>query len=70
MGNKAQFVKEYGALLERYAERSNVSTLEYKALGECTEIVTITYKNGYKKNVNVSGDSIIAITHDIYKALL
>lgn len=70
MNKKAQFVKEYGELLERFAERSSVQSLEYKAVGECTEIVTINYKNGHKKNVNVSGDSIIAITHDIYKALL
>ncbi len=67
MENKKKFIEGLGTLLMMYS-RENVEKLEY-IKKDSEELVCITYVNGYKKYVNVCGDSCIAIMKDIYKAM-
>ena len=67
MENKKKFIEELGVLLLMYS-REEVEKLEY-INRDSEELVRITYTNGYKKYVNVWGDSCIAIMSDIYKAM-
>jgi len=68
MENKKKFIEELGALLMMYS-RKGVEKLEYIRKGQC-EFVEIVYTNGYKKYINITGDSCIAIMHDVYHALV
>ena len=68
MENKKEFVEKLGTILIMYS-REKITKLEYiNANGE--ELVRITFTNGYKKYVNIWGDSCIAVMNDIYKALI
>lgn len=67
MENKKKFIEELGKLLMMYS-REEVEKLEY-IRKDLEEFVCITYMNGYKKYVNVWGDSCIAIMSDVYKAM-
>ena len=67
MENKKKFVEDFGVLLMMYS-REDVEKLEY-IKKDSEEFVCITYTNGYKKYVNIRGDSCIAIMSDIYKAM-
>ena len=67
MENKKKFVKKLGVILMMYS-REKVKKFEY-VRKEDEEFVCITYMNGYKKYVNVWGDSCIAIMSDIYKTM-
>lgn len=67
MENKKKFIEELGRILMMYS-REEVEKLEYIKESE-TELVCITYMNGYKKYVNILGDSCIAIMSDVYKAM-
>ena len=67
MENKKKFVEKLGAILMMYS-REEVKKFEY-VRKEDEEFVCITYINGYKKYVNIWGDSCIAIMSDIYKAM-
>ena len=48
--------------------REKIEKLEY-IKKDSEEFVCITYTNGYKKYVNIWGDSCIAIMSDVYKAM-
>lgn len=65
--NKEKFVEELGRILMMYS-REEVEKLEY-IKKDSEEFVCITYMNGYKKYVNVWGDSCIAVMSDVYKAM-
>lgn len=67
MENKKKFVEELGKILMMYSGEE-VEKLEYIRESE-TELVCITYMNGYKNYVNILGDSCIAIMSDVYKAM-
>lgn len=67
MENKQKFVEELGRILMMYS-REEVEKLEYIRKNS-EEFVCIVYMNGYKKYVNIWGDSCIAIMNDIYKAI-
>lgn len=66
--NKRDFVRELGELLRRYS-REDIEALTYDRDNDGFEAVTILYKNGCEKTVNVTCDSVIAIMTDVYKAL-
>lgn len=67
--NKRAFVEGLGELLEKYS-REDISKLTYDKDEDGFEAVTIHYTNGYTKTKNVTGDSVIAILTDVYKALI
>lgn len=67
--NKADFTAELGALLAKYS-REDIAALTYDKDSDGFEAVTIRYGNGYSRTVNVTGDSVIAILSDVYKALI
>lgn len=47
-------------------DRLDVRKLEYKILPERVEI---TYRNGWKKSVNVESDSCKAIAEDVFRRI-
>ena len=65
--NKAGFVRELGELLAKYS-REDIAGMNYDKDSDGFEAVTIRY--GYEKTANVTGDSVIGILSDVYKALL
>ena len=67
--NKRDFVRELGELLRRYS-REGIAGLTYDKDSDGFEAVTIRFGNDYEKTVNVTGDSVIAILSDVYKALI
>ena len=67
MENKEKFIEELGRILMMYS-REEIEKLEY-IMKDSEEFVCIIYMNGYKKYVNVWGDSCIAIMSDVYKAM-
>ena len=67
MENKQKFIEELGKILMMYS-REEVEKLEYVKEHD-EEFVCIIYMNGYKKYVNIWGDSCIAIMSDVYKAI-
>lgn len=66
--NKAEFVCELGELLRRYS-CEDIECMTYDMDNDGFEAVTIRYGNGYEKSRNVTGDSVIGILSDVYKAL-
>lgn len=66
--NKAGFVQELGELLAEYS-REDIAGMNYDKDSDGFEAVTIRYTNGYEKTANVTGDSVIGILSDVYKAL-
>lgn len=64
--NKEGFTRELGELLSKY-EHFDVQSLSYEIDGAYDEVVIITYKNGYAKQVNVNGDSLSALARDVLK---
>ena len=67
MENKERFIDKLGVILMLYS-REKVIKLEY-IKENSRECVEITYTNGYKKYVDITGDSCIAIMSDVYKAM-
>ena len=66
--NKADFTAELGALLAKYS-REDIAALTYHMDDDGFEAVTIRFESGYEKTVNVTGDRVIAIMVDVYRAL-
>ena len=66
--NKPDFVRELGALLAKYS-REDIAALSYHKDDDGFEAVTIRFGNGHEKTVNVTGDRVIAIMVDVYRAL-
>lgn len=67
--NKEAFVQELGELLAKYS-RDDIAGMSYEKDSDGFEAVTIRFTNGYEKSRNVTGDSVIGILSDVYKALI
>jgi hypothetical protein len=67
MENKRKFVASMSDALVLYS-RQTVVELAYMERDQM-ELVMIRYTNGYVKYIDVTGDSCIAIMHDIWRAL-
>ena len=67
MENKRKFVASMSDALVMYS-RQSVVELAYMER-DMMELVMIRYTNGYVKYIDVTGDSCIAIMHDIWRAL-
>ncbi len=68
--NKERFCEGLGTLLLMYS-RTDVRNIEYRRDEEImAEFADVTFMNGYKKTVNITYDSCIAIMKDLYNALL
>lgn len=66
--NKAMFVKALGAALAY--SRESIADLDYIEDSNGFEGVTIIFANGDERTIDVTGDSCIAIMHDVYRALV
>lgn len=66
--DKKGFVEGLGVLL-RCCSREGVSDMRY-IYEHGMEKVVITYDDGYQTNVAITGDSCIAIMHDVFKKLI
>lgn len=70
MENKKSFVEnELSMALER-ADNSIDKVLYNYDEAKASETVFVIYKSGYKREINVTGDSKIAIMLDVSKNLL
>lgn len=67
--NKQAFVEALGTILATFS-REEIVRMDYDKDSDGFEAVTIRYGNGYSRTVNVTGDSCIAIMHDVYRALI
>jgi uncharacterized protein (DUF1786 family) len=67
MENKRKFVASMSDALVLYS-RQTVVELAYMERDQM-ELVMIRYTNGYVKYIDVTGDSCIAIMHDVWRAL-
>lgn len=62
--DKAMFVRNLGALLAQ--TREGVVGCEYhNDRKNQKEMVTVTFSNGYKKTINVTMDSYLAVIRDV-----
>lgn len=68
MENKREFIKALGVALRDYS-RENVDYIDY-VMNDCGEYAVITFKNGHREQVNITGDSCAAIFHEIYRVLV
>ena len=66
MENKKKFIEELGKILMLYS-REKVIELKY-IKDNSDEFLEITCTN-YKKYINITGDSCIAIMKDVYRAM-
>lgn len=67
--NKQAFVDGLSAVFTTYS-RAGIKKLEYHQDSDGFEGVTITYIDDFERTINVTGDSCLAIMHDLYKALI
>lgn len=67
--NKQAFVDALSVALTTYS-RSGIKKLEYHQDSDGFEGVTITYIDDFERTINVTGNSCLAIMHDLYKALI
>ena len=77
---KQNFVKDLGIVYNK-ATRGDIQYMQYlyqpgrvyddfdREYVDYSEVVTILYKNGMKKVVNVSSDSLQGILCDVYKRI-
>ena len=69
--NKVVFCHELGRLIGRYTRNIEVEDIRYETDEDTgNEIAVIHFVNGYSKRVCITGDSCLAIMHDVYKALI
>lgn len=76
MEDKAKFAEAIGQALRDYS-REAVVKAEYMKIpytndneSYTREIVRITFKDGWQKDIGVDCDSCLAMLHDLYKGLL
>ena len=70
MENKKSFVENELSMALKRADNSIDKVLYNYDEAKASETVFVIYKNGYKKEINVTGDSKIAIMFDVSKNLL
>lgn len=68
--NKQGFVENELCMTLQRADNSIDEVLYNYDEAKASETVFVIYKNGYKKEINVTGDSKIAIMLDVSKNLL
>ena len=68
MEKKREFIEALGDILSDYS-RENVNYISYETV-KGQEYAQIVNMNGYRKQVNITGDSCAAILHDIYRVLV
>ena len=66
--NKQAFVEALGTILATFS-REEIVRMSYDKDSDGFEAVTIDFGRGRSRTVNVTGDSCIAIMHDVYRAL-
>lgn len=66
--NKQAFVECLGVILAKFS-REEIVRMSYNKDSKGFEAVTIDFGKGQSRTVNVTGDSCIAIMHDVYRAL-
>ncbi len=67
IGEKRTFVAQLGNLLASHKVKGVIGC-QYKIIGN-DEVAVVHFEDGAIK-INISGDSCLAIMHDIYKALV
>lgn len=67
--NKKEFVSEISLALILYS-RIPLAGIDYKVTDAGIELAEIHYANGSVKYQDITGDSCLAIMHDLYKALV
>ena len=69
--NKKMFVEKLGSLIIRQTRTGkNIKNMYYeRGIPHDIEYVIIEYISGNIKKINVTGDSCMAIMHDIYNVL-
>lgn len=69
--NKKLFIEKLGSLIIRQTRAGkSIKNIHYEHGIPCdTEYVVIEYLSNNVKKINVTGDSCIAIMHDIYMVL-
>ena len=65
---KKNFTSYYLSSMLRKAD-NKIYSAEYDTDSNGNKFVTVTYINGYKKTVCVTGDSLIALMDDVIKKL-
>ena len=68
MEKKREFIEALGDILREYT-LENVNYISYATVNG-QEYAQIVYMNGYRKQVNITGDSCAAVLHDIYRVLV
>lgn len=66
--NKQAFVEGLGVILATFS-REEIVRMSYDKDSDGFEAVTIDFGKGQSRTVNVTGDSVIGILSDVYKAL-
>ena len=66
--DKAGFVKDFAALLQKTSEYSDIERMDYVKNDE-EEVVYITYTSGAQQVINVHMDSLSAIMRDFFKQI-
>jgi hypothetical protein len=67
--DKQAFIAALEHALQMYT-REQVAALRYYVDNVGRELVQIEYESGAKEYADITGDSCLAIMHDLYKALL
>ena len=71
--NKEVFCRKLGELIGNFTRNFDVQKIEYKKvtdeLDRFEELAVIKFVSGHTKAVRITGDSCLAIMHDVYKAL-
>lgn len=66
--DKAGFVKDFAALLQKTSEYSDIERMDYVKNDE-EEVVYITYTSGDQQIINVHMDSLSAIMKDFFNQI-
>ena len=74
--NKEIFCKKLGELIGNFTRNFDVQKIEYKKYepenegDRYEELAVIRFINGNVRPVRITGDSCLAIMHDVYRALI
>lgn len=67
--NKAMICKKFTSVLQSTRNGQNVVDLAYEELPSGDEVVSIAFKNGYVRRIDVTADSGTAMLFDIIRGL-
>ena len=68
--DKAVITQALFQALKTTVEGVNLAEMKYQELGNGDELVTLIYDNGYRKTVNVSCDSGVALMKDVLREIV